>query len=690
MAVWKLGQEPHCPEFGMVVERLNADTTIEGEFGHWSLPLSRARAASQFSLKHEAKLADALRWFEEGLKAHAHAEEWRPRHEKGRGTSSQHLMACLTASSSARTFFVSCVYPTEVLLRVGVGALSLGVGAGGVSATEAEDSENSAGVRWGVGLNAARRRRGLEEGVGPTYARSSSTRSSVRCHSDQSECQISDSEPAGPYGWRHRRSLGKATRDRLKPSNAVDGHTGTVLDGCCPSRLGGRAESKRHGYGTRTTDPSGRVTTGTTICRAISWGHCNLEKLRWLEIRDKGLGGHAQAHVTREQDSGADLEPPPHSVLPPSRTPKPALHQHTRAPAETEVTVPLKQSQDEGAHSAPGQRMRTSEGKVHPKPRTGDLQTSPARTRGAQLLGHQIVLIRSPKAALFRRGGLISTKVRAWTMSRGPDRAPLSKSMTSISGSNPHGMPNLWLPGAPAEEADEGGRADFDVPEDPRGLERALDHARSRPGAGPTGPRKGMRPSHGHRARSQHTPKTSRESHPGRVKTNSEGALRPTKRTCQDEKTSVREGGVNHDNTYAPETKPGPPQAITATANRLRIEAKAGVEGASPRAAVQVVVERARSLTDRKQPQDIVGDSAAPHPSQEATKASKKSPQVTPAQRKMAAVLNSLPQLKKERAYIPNMRNSHATIIARDVENFESRKIGEGVLRHWADGAFVP
>jgi hypothetical protein len=54
----------------------------------------------------------------------------------------------------------------------------------------------------------------------------------------------------------------------------------------------------------------------------------------------------------------------------------------------------------------------------------------------------------------------------------------------------------------------------------------------------------------------------------------------------------------------------------------------------------------------------------------------------------MAAVLNSLPQLKKECAYIPNMRNSHATIIARDVENFEFYKIGEGVLRHWAD-AFV-
>ena len=54
----------------------------------------------------------------------------------------------------------------------------------------------------------------------------------------------------------------------------------------------------------------------------------------------------------------------------------------------------------------------------------------------------------------------------------------------------------------------------------------------------------------------------------------------------------------------------------------------------------------------------------------------------------MAAVLNALPQLKKELAYIPNVRNSHAIIIARDIKNFEFHKMGEGVLRHWAD-AFV-
>jgi hypothetical protein len=84
---------------------------------------------------------------------------------------------------------------------------------------------------------------------------------------------------------------------------------------------------------------------------------------------------------------------------------------------------------------------------------------------------------------------------------------------------------------------------------------------------------------------------------------------------------------------------------------------------------------------------DIIDD-PTPIRSQESTKMLKKVPRVTPAQRKMAKFLNALPQLKKERAYIADIRNSHATIIARDMQNFEFHKIGEGVLRHWAD-AFV-
>jgi hypothetical protein len=82
---------------------------------------------------------------------------------------------------------------------------------------------------------------------------------------------------------------------------------------------------------------------------------------------------------------------------------------------------------------------------------------------------------------------------------------------------------------------------------------------------------------------------------------------------------------------------------------------------------------------------DIVDDPTTFIPSQESTKTLKKSPPVTPAQRKMVTALNALPQLKKERAYIPDVSNTHATIIARDVQNVDFHKIGEGVLRHWAD-----
>lgn len=54
-------------------------------------------------------------------------------------------------------------------------------------------------------------------------------------------------------------------------------------------------------------------------------------------------------------------------------------------------------------------------------------------------------------------------------------------------------------------------------------------------------------------------------------------------------------------------------------------------------------------------------------------------------QRKLVTWLNTLPGLKKELAFIDPVRNAHGTIIARDVKRFPSHKIGEGVLRHWAD-----
>lgn len=64
-------------------------------------------------------------------------------------------------------------------------------------------------------------------------------------------------------------------------------------------------------------------------------------------------------------------------------------------------------------------------------------------------------------------------------------------------------------------------------------------------------------------------------------------------------------------------------------------------------------------------------------------------PDLTPLQHKMLSWLNSIPQLQKERAFIDNIRNSHGSIIARDLNTFEFHKIGLGVLRHWADSFVV-
>jgi hypothetical protein len=58
---------------------------------------------------------------------------------------------------------------------------------------------------------------------------------------------------------------------------------------------------------------------------------------------------------------------------------------------------------------------------------------------------------------------------------------------------------------------------------------------------------------------------------------------------------------------------------------------------------------------------------------------------LTPLQIKIAGWLNGVPGLKKEKTYIPGVRNSHAVIVCRDVKRFPGHKMGEGVIRHWAD-----
>ena len=75
--------------------------------------------------------------------------------------------------------------------------------------------------------------------------------------------------------------------------------------------------------------------------------------------------------------------------------------------------------------------------------------------------------------------------------------------------------------------------------------------------------------------------------------------------------------------------------------------------------------------------------------SEKSEKGSKKKsgqPILSSAQLTMASHLNAIPQVTKHLVFIDPIRNSHATIIARDVKNFEFHKRGWGVLRHWADG----
>jgi hypothetical protein len=135
----------------------------------------------------------------------------------------------------------------------------------------------------------------------------------------------------------------------------------------------------------------------------------------------------------------------------------------------------------------------------------------------------------------------------------------------------------------------------------PRSTLRSQSRTWSKPGAGPTGPHKRMRPSHGHRASSQRTRNVEGEPPWEGINEQRRGTEARQADSVRDavahRKTHLprpidfsQRGGMDHDDTYAPETKPDPPRAITATANRLGIRAKANVEGASitPRTTVQL------------------------------------------------------------------------------------------------------
>jgi len=66
----------------------------------------------------------------------------------------------------------------------------------------------------------------------------------------------------------------------------------------------------------------------------------------------------------------------------------------------------------------------------------------------------------------------------------------------------------------------------------------------------------------------------------------------------------------------------------------------------------------------------------------------KSHPIIKDTHRKIAKWLNTLP-LKKELAYFPDIQQTHATIVSRDLQRFEFHKRGQPILRHLADSLLV-
>jgi hypothetical protein len=58
---------------------------------------------------------------------------------------------------------------------------------------------------------------------------------------------------------------------------------------------------------------------------------------------------------------------------------------------------------------------------------------------------------------------------------------------------------------------------------------------------------------------------------------------------------------------------------------------------------------------------------------------------LTASQLKQIAQLNTLPNLKKERAFIHPINNSHGAIVCRDGMEIKGNEMGVKVVRHWAE-----
>lgn len=77
-------------------------------------------------------------------------------------------------------------------------------------------------------------------------------------------------------------------------------------------------------------------------------------------------------------------------------------------------------------------------------------------------------------------------------------------------------------------------------------------------------------------------------------------------------------------------------------------------------------------------------DSSDPIPVYPSKPGSSTHPIICSNHQKIAAWLNTLP-LHKEFAYFEKVRNSHGMIVCRDVQNYDFHRLGEPLLRHFAN-----
>lgn len=60
-------------------------------------------------------------------------------------------------------------------------------------------------------------------------------------------------------------------------------------------------------------------------------------------------------------------------------------------------------------------------------------------------------------------------------------------------------------------------------------------------------------------------------------------------------------------------------------------------------------------------------------------------PILSPAQLTMIANLNSIPQMRKHLVYLPESRNSHGAVVARDADRFPQHRPGKKIVDRWAE-----